>query len=180
MPAGRPRKPTAIAKLHGRPGKRALSKDEPIPPGKPTAAPPWLNETQAEMWNWAIQNAPPGVLTSIDGNLLANWCVAVDFIRQANIAMNGKLVQKVRGGGRRAHPLMATVSKQMLLAVRLSTEMGFTPASRPRYGTLPPPPPSVAARKEAGKTGTAKKRDSKGVTDGSFEDFLDSHPDALH
>lgn len=165
MPGGRKRVPTAIAKLHGRPGKRPLVKDEPIPPGQLIDPPSWLSEDQQEDWLFATKNAPPGVLANIDEHTLAAWCVAVDFIRQAAQTIDGKLMQRIRGGGKRVHPLLGPMQKQMLVMIRLSTEMGFTPASRPKFGTQP-----------GGKTkgeGNVGNR-----TNGSIENFLHDNPDA--
>lgn len=47
---GPPPTPTAIRKLRGNPGKRALNKAEPVPPPGPTDAPAWLDGKALAMW----------------------------------------------------------------------------------------------------------------------------------
>ena len=52
-----------------------------------------MSETQAEIWRFAVENAPAGLVKPIDAEILAVWCVACDqhrvAARQQNAADRG-------------------------------------------------------------------------------------------
>ena len=66
------------------PGKRRVPKFEPQGIGILDAPPAWMDETQRAQWLYAVQNAPPGLLTGTDREVLAVWVVAcVEHARAA-------------------------------------------------------------------------------------------------
>jgi hypothetical protein len=56
----------ALKVIRGNPGKRRVPKFEPQGTGILDAPPAWMNETQRAQWFYAVQNAPPGLLTRTD------------------------------------------------------------------------------------------------------------------
>jgi hypothetical protein len=68
--------PTVLKELHGNPGKRALPVDEPDGVGDLWAPPAWFDDEQRDQWNYAIDHAPPGLLTGTDREVLVVWVVA--------------------------------------------------------------------------------------------------------
>jgi phage terminase small subunit len=126
--------------MHRLQGTRASSSrlDEPHAPGNLDATPPaGLTPAQAELWRYHVENAPAGVLKPIDGRLLQTFVVALDLQAQAAalMASAGLLIETVRRASE--HPSVRTFARMSALVVRLSSEMGFSPASRPRIQASP-------------------------------------------
>lgn len=141
-----PRVPTDLAELHGNPRKTGRAKPMPAPIGDLTKVPEQLTEGQAEYWNYAIANAPPGLLKRIDATALMTWVIASDLHRQAVIAQNklGTLtVESPNGAMLLQSPYLAIINRQALLMLKSGSELGFSPCSRPkaydeprRYGRI--------------------------------------------
>lgn len=147
---GRKPKPTALHKLQGTYNvtEHRHRETEPQAPGDLLAEPPdWLTETQKMAWRYAVQNAPLDVLKAIDLGVLAVWVVAFDQHRTA-VMMQDKtdatnalpLLAKDRHGGAVVSPYVGIANRAGLRMLRAASEMGFTPASRPRlaHGAQPP------------------------------------------
>ena len=62
--------------IRGNPGKRRVPKFEPQGIGILDAPPAGMDETQRAQWLHPGQNAPPGLLTGTDHEVLAGWVVA--------------------------------------------------------------------------------------------------------
>ncbi|MDO5090139.1 MAG: hypothetical protein Q4D61_01205 [Cardiobacteriaceae bacterium] len=107
------RKPTALKKLAGNPGKRPLPDNEPVYADTSTSPPKWLNKRAANLWNtYAHQLANNGMLNETNREFLAAYCQLVaSFIeeQEAGKAPDLKKLQQMR--------LMAR-------------EFGFTPSSQ--------------------------------------------------
>jgi P27 family predicted phage terminase small subunit len=74
-----------------------------------------------------------GVLTQIDGDALANYCMAWSRLLKATALADKSLpVMKDIRGRLCASPLTAIVQKEALLINRLGVELGLTPSSRSR------------------------------------------------
>ena len=142
---GRKPVPTILRKLHGNPRKVPVPKFEPKPDGDLSAAPDWFNKPQQACWNYALNNAPPGLLKRIDLGVLVVWAVAEDLHRQAAEAQAkvGLLVRiKTRAtinqddpGVPAASPYINIINQQAKIMLKAASELGFTPVSRPRiYG----------------------------------------------
>ena len=132
--AGRKPKPTTLKLIQGNPGKRELNKREPQPVGNLTDAPDWMTESQKEGWDYAIANAPRGLLKHLDASLLASWVVAQDLHRDAaqKVAKYGMLVKTPNTGQMIQSPYMAVLNRQATLMMKAASELGFSPTSRSR------------------------------------------------
>lgn len=133
MPGRKP-VPTELAALHGNPRKRA--KSTLVAPEIPLIAEPpdWLTPAQREGWDYALRNAPAGLLKRIDRGILTAWIVAEDLHRQASEAQaqNSLLVKSPKTGTPMQSPYLAIVNRQALIMLRSAAELGFSPTSRPR------------------------------------------------
>ena len=58
--------PTHLRLLHGNPSKLPLPIDEPEGVGVLWSPPDWFDDEQRAQWHYAIENAPPGLLTATD------------------------------------------------------------------------------------------------------------------
>jgi len=127
--------PATLRALHGNPGDHYEVIDEPSGVGALWAAPDDFDELQRAEWNYAIEHAPPGVLTGTDRNVLAIWCVAsVEHARaRAEVRKLGQVV-KTKDGNAIQNPYLPIVNKQALLMLRVAAEIGFSPASRAALG----------------------------------------------
>lgn len=169
---GRPRKPTALHKLHGteRPGRS--STDEPKPRALTRDDPPMTLEREgAELWRDMVAELRQlGMLTQVDRAALAAYCAAFGRLAEARRQMrrSGGAVVKSSDGTLRLSPWFRIEKAASETLTRLAIEFGFTPASRPRLGRPArggddPPPPKPDA--------------PGGSADGdSFDKFLASRP----
>jgi P27 family predicted phage terminase small subunit len=139
---GRPPKPTALHQLEGtynpsRHGRKRAS--EPQPTGNLDEPPDWLNDSQRDAWHYAIANAPAYLLKKLDREMLAIWCVHADNLRLAVTTQN-RLNMRSPGlpllirtpAGTAASPYVDVIDKCSKNMFRAATELGFSPAARPR------------------------------------------------
>ena len=116
---------------------------------KAISRPPPRDSTpaQKEVWRYATRHAPKGLLKKIDRDVLAVWCEARDRwntarLMQAKLDASSELKLLVRGPpGLDASPynrILETTAKTML---RCASELGFSPAARPRLQIAPPARP---------------------------------------
>ena len=147
--SGRPRKPTALHKLEGtyRASVRKRRALEPQPQGDLAVPPEWLTPGQRESWDYAIANAPKGLLKRLDRGVLELWVTAEDRFRTAETMLRlfneepGRLPYlMLTPHGWRPSPYLdiaRDAARQMLQA---SDRLGFSPAARPRIQMDPPKP----------------------------------------
>lgn len=135
---GRKPKPTHLRLLQGNPGHRSLNPREPRPQGDLTDAPGWFTESQRNGWNYAIAHAPAGLLKRLDRSVLTAWVVAEDLHRQAaeQLARFGMLM-RAQSGELYPSPYLSIVNKQASIMLKGASELGFTPAARPRIQLAP-------------------------------------------
>lgn len=131
---GRKPVPTRLKVIRGNPGKRALNHDEPVPEGDLTDPPPWMSESQKAGWNYAIENAPSGLLKKLDRSVLAAWVVAEDLHRRASEQVDkfGILTKAPHTGLPIQSPYLPILNKQAAIMLKAAEQLGFTPASRSR------------------------------------------------
>jgi len=136
---GRKPTPTAIKVVSGNPGKRKLNNKEPAPTGGLSGAPEWLDDMQKQYWDSAIKSAPPGLLKSLDRDILVIWVVSACLHRKAVQAQSkldqGKVapfLTKTPNGMPVQSPYIAIINKQAQIMIKAAAEMGFTPSSRSR------------------------------------------------
>lgn len=106
---------------------------EPKPKGNLEEVPEWFNEEQAKSWRYAIMNMPAGVLKRIDSSVLAIWVVAEYLHRDATqkVMATGSIVKTERGNPIQ-NPYLPVINRQAQIMLKAASELGFTPASRPR------------------------------------------------
>jgi P27 family predicted phage terminase small subunit len=132
MPRGRRPLPTALRKLLGNPGKRALNEHEPKPaPGEPEM--PWLAREAAAEWRRVVPILLSlGILTIADGPALALYCAAYGHWQCAE-----RELTKCRDlSADKARKLNRMADSSMKLAKSMLVEFGLTPASRPRLASF--------------------------------------------
>jgi P27 family predicted phage terminase small subunit len=96
MPRGRPPKSLKLKLLTGNPGKRPLAAAAPQPAARPPRCPSWLDAEAKNKWKeLAPELARLGLLTAIDGDVLAAYCQAWAEFRQATetLAREGRFVK---------------------------------------------------------------------------------------
>ena len=144
MPGRRP-KPTHLHRLQGtlNPTRHRNRQFEPLAEGDLGAAPAGLTPSQQAVWRYAIRHAPRELLKKIDRDILLIWVEARDRWNtaremQAKLDASNELKLLIKGPlGLEASPynrILETTAKTML---RCASELGFSPAARPRLGVAP-------------------------------------------
>jgi P27 family predicted phage terminase small subunit len=132
--------PTALKKLHGRPGHHRMNRAEPVPPGALDEPPAWLTVEQAAGWRYALDNAPPGLLRRLDRGVLTIWVVAEDMHRRAAQLLerhNGESLMMSQGEQLYPSSYLSIMSKQAMLMLKAVSELGFSPSARVRVYAQP-------------------------------------------
>ncbi len=108
------------------------------PKGRLAEPPEWLSESQKEIWREAISSSPLGLLRRIDSSALLVWTIACDLQRQAlkEQANLGLVVKAPQTGQPIQSPYLAIINRQGVIMLKAASELGFTPASRPRTQAL--------------------------------------------
>jgi P27 family predicted phage terminase small subunit len=140
-------KPTALKLLTGNRGKRRLNCEEPAPPKTLPPRPSWLKGAAAKKYDQLggeLLNL--GILTSVDGDLLASYCAVWDRLVWAEKSLAKKdAVTRFKGKTslwEQVSPAF-TIWKELLGQLhRLGRELGLTPASRPGIKASKPAAPS--------------------------------------
>jgi P27 family predicted phage terminase small subunit len=131
---GPPPKPTALKRLQGNPGKRALPKGEPQPElGAPTR-PAWLLPEAKREWARIVPELERlGLLAKVDRALIASYCQCwARYVEaQQDIAENGSTFTTDKGyeGPR---PSVGIAAKMLEKLLAISARFGFTPSDRAR------------------------------------------------
>jgi P27 family predicted phage terminase small subunit len=138
MMRGRKPKPTHLRVISGNPGHRALNRLEPMPQGNLFDAPESLTENQRNLWNYAIANAPAGLLKHLDRGALEVYVCAWDTHTYANqqLAKFGMLL-RAQSGELYQSPYYGMRKSSALVMIKQGSELGFSPASRPRIQLAP-------------------------------------------
>ncbi len=151
---GRPPKPTALHKLEGtmRASVRKRRMAEPKPKGALGKPPDWLGPGARQAWNYALRNAPPGLLTRLDAGVLAVWAAAEDRLRvaQQNQALldagslNPPLLVRGSKGSLIVSPYIEVITSAGRQMLQCADRLGFSPAARPRISIEPELPAPAA------------------------------------
>jgi P27 family predicted phage terminase small subunit len=131
---GRKPVPSHLKVVRGNPGKRALNKQEPKPTGDLVDAPEFMTTSQKQGWDYAVENAPRGLLKKLDRSVLVTWVIAEDLHRRASemVEKFGILTKAPNTGLPIQSPYLPVVNKQALIMLRAAEQLGFSPASRSR------------------------------------------------
>lgn len=130
----RPRKPTAVKRLQGTLQPCRTNKNEPIPQTdlKTLVAPDYLCESAKEIWTFAVDQAPEGMLSSLDLAIFTQWVVCFDSFIKLNNRLNETGVIDENG---KVSDVLHHVTKTAAILCRLENELGFTPASRSKVAS---------------------------------------------
>jgi P27 family predicted phage terminase small subunit len=126
--------PTHLKIIRGKRSKKPPNPREPMPVGDLTDPPEHFDGDLREVWKYAIDNAPRGLLKRIDSAVLETWCSAHVLHRQAlaEVRKVGLLVKAPNTGLPIQSPFLPIVNKQALIMMRAVDHLGFSPASRTR------------------------------------------------
>jgi P27 family predicted phage terminase small subunit len=148
---GRKPKPRHLRQLHGNPSKLPPALDEPEGVGILRAPPDWFDDEQRLQWHYAIENAPPGLLTDTDREVLIVWTVAcIEHAKATQEVRKLGQVVKTKEGSAIQNPFLPIVNRQALIMMRAGAEMGFSPSSRASIGRGEPLPGAGRAGQIAG------------------------------
>lgn len=121
--------PTAIKELKGTLRPCRVKKNEPRPQGEliATKPPKSLSKRGQELWQFALEQMPPHVITAVDGALFERWCTLQDqFLDVAKVVQAGNLLDE---NGSMSGALRAELQLNSSI-ITIEKELGFTPASR--------------------------------------------------
>lgn len=121
--------PTAIKELKGTLRPCRVKKNEPRPQGEliATKPPKSLSKRGQELWQYALEQMPPHVITAVDGALFERWCTLQDqFLDVAKVVQSGNLLDE---NGSMSGALRAELQLNSSI-ITIEKELGFTPASR--------------------------------------------------
>ncbi|MDP1650399.1 MAG: P27 family phage terminase small subunit [Rubrivivax sp.] len=114
------RKPTALKKLAGNPGKRPLPAREPHPQGGAPTCPDWMPPDGRRQWEAVVPELDRlGVLTSVDIAIVEAFC-----------SLYAEFVAGMRAG----KPIKTNVVASMRVHAQ---ELGLTPAARSKVSVPP-------------------------------------------
>ena len=138
--AGRKPLPTEVKHIKGT-LQKSRTQPEPQPEGTLGEPPAYMAETAKEAWHYAIEHAPLGLLTALDGAVLERWANCAGMYREAlgkiNQAGVSAMLIKAPNGTLRRSPLMDVIRDLASEMRGYEDEMGFTPAARTRVSVLP-------------------------------------------
>ena len=148
----RGRKPYTVEQLRLRgtyePGKHGKRLRAPKAKGQLAEPPDWFTPSQAELWRYAIANAPPDVLTKLDHGLLVLWCESCDRHHTAMRLQSEQdegsphpLLVRGKEGTLIPSPLLRVMRQAGEIMIRCATELGFSPSARMRL--IAPQPPQL-------------------------------------
>ena len=138
---GPPRKPTALKRLAGNPGRRPLPTREPKPaPGIPTPPAHLGDEARREWARISGELHRCGLLTSVDRAAVAMYCLAYGrWVEAENKVRELGVVVRSPNNFPIHSPYLAVANKAMDQMIRLLGELGLSPAARTRIEVEKPP-----------------------------------------
>lgn len=156
---GRKNKPSALKKLEGNPGKRALNEKEPKPESAIPECPAHLTGEARKEWNRITKELHAlGILTKIDRAALAAYCMAwLDFVYASKMVDEEGEVVTSEKGGKYQNPWVGIKNTAMDRLVRIAAEFGMTPASRTRIKVETPTEEDLMATFLFGKNARVTK-----------------------
>jgi P27 family predicted phage terminase small subunit len=124
--------------IAGNPGHRPLNKKEPQVRNALKDAPSWFDGEHKRVWDYAIKEAPAGLLRSLDESALSAWVCAYVLHRRAveELRCSTLLTESIMGSVV-ATPLVAIQVRSAQLMLKAAEQLGFTPSSRSRVTVDP-------------------------------------------
>lgn len=134
-------KPTQIRILEGNKAHRPLPKNEPKPtPGRPIC-PAWISIEAKRKWRALVPELEKlGLLTKIDADLLAQYCMQYAMWRKCETfrAEKGDTYRTVDGEWK-LRPEVNVSFKAAYQMIRLGSAFGLSPADRTKLSVQPKP-----------------------------------------
>lgn len=135
---GRKPVPTTLRILRGNPRQHKINRREPR--AKPVkSAPAWLNPSAKREWRRIAKEAPRGLITQIDRQILAQYCQNVARIAELEriVTEEGYTFLSEKGYVCQ-RPEMGILKGLQTLQIRICEQLGFTPSGRSRVTIVPP------------------------------------------
>jgi P27 family predicted phage terminase small subunit len=123
---------TRLKVLRGqRPGRPARARGKAPPPGRPKC-PAWLGKLARAKWRQTVPVLERlGVLSAVDGDILACYCVAWEELQEATLLLAKDGRTTLRGsGGLGPHPAITMQRTALRLLKELGALLGLSPAAR--------------------------------------------------
>lgn len=136
---GRPRKPTAVKRLQGTLQPCRTNAREPIPriDLKSMKAPVYLTETAKQIWEFSLEAAPEGMLSTLDFGVFTQWVVCFDQFVTLSAAIKEQGTLSIDADGNvNVSNLLHHLTKTAGILRGLENELGFTPASRSKVSSF--------------------------------------------
>lgn len=133
------RKPTEIKKMQGTYRKDRATTNEPKPQYdlKQVVAPAFLTSGAQNLWNFALEQAPSKLLTTIDYGVFAQWCITMDQIIEVSKELKEAGTFILNDNNERiANPHINILVKLLGAIKSIQNELGFTPASRTKINSI--------------------------------------------
>jgi P27 family predicted phage terminase small subunit len=163
--------PASLKLLRGNPGRRKISKSEPVVPLGTPEAPAFLSPTERQEWDRIVPLLmAAGLLTELDRAVVSLYCVAYArwLDAEAHLRQFGTVVRKVRGG-QGPSPYLRVANTAYAQMRALANELGLSPASRSRLRVEKPEPLSEVERFK-------QRHDHKTVATGRHQKLQSSPP----
>jgi P27 family predicted phage terminase small subunit len=127
-------KPTALKERQGNPGKRALNRGEPAVKEAAVRPPAHLGAAAKREWQRLRKKlAPAGLLTPLDANVLAMYCMAwARWVEAEEQLTRIGPVVKTKNGNLIQNPYLAVANRAMDQMLLYARELGMTPSARSR------------------------------------------------
>lgn len=120
----------------GTPQRDRVNYAEPMPATNiEDEGPEWFTPQQKADWKFVRAAAPAGLLKQLDRGMLEAWVVTSDICRRAAMG----LVQCPNLQRKKAQECLAILRQFTPIKRALATELGFSPAARPRIQVAPEP-----------------------------------------
>ena len=131
---GRKPKPTALKRLEGNPGKRALNRAEPRPKVEMPRPPEHLSDEEKAKWEAIVSELHSlGVMTRIDVDALARYCtIFVRWVKAEKMVREKGEIIKTAAGNIIQNPYLSIANRALDQLNKLGAEFGMTPSSRSR------------------------------------------------
>jgi len=135
---GRKPRPTRLKVIEGNPGKRPLNPHEPKPRSAIPTCPAHLNPSAKAEWKrLAHQLYNLGVLSHLDRAALAAYCQSYGRWVEAERKLAGTpAIIKMPSGYLQQNPWLTIATKQLELMHRYASDLGLSPAARPRLSAV--------------------------------------------
>lgn len=134
---GRKPKPTAVKRLAGNPGKRALNNAEPRPRVVRPRPPAHLSDEEKEKWKSVVEKLHPlGLVTVLDLDQLSTYCVIwMRWVKAEKMVREKGEIIKTAAGNIIQNPYLSIANRALDQLNKLGAEFGMTPSSRSRVKT---------------------------------------------